>query len=651
MYNAESSFIDSLNKLIDERIDDPSFSIESICQNLGISRSQLYRILKEETNLSTTRYLRKRRLLKVKALLLDTDLRISEICDLTGFTSPQNLSTYFTEEFGIPPTEFRKIHQSDDTLPEIPVAAGMAPVAVIPALEPMPDIPVTNPVMPAKLRQRRLFIGGGVGFVFLTLLLLWIGLFFRPSDPVSLPGPALNTVAVLPFVNLGTDATNPACEGIMDELYASVTLMKHLKVIARSSSDQYRETKKSMWQIGDELQVAHLLKGSVLKTGDKLQVKLEIIGTRDDIREWEHVYQGDYHSFFALTDQMVRDVKAQLNGLTGSAVRDSAAVATGRGGRNQARTRNLAAYNLFLQGRQLLIGRSKDNLLRSLGYFDRAAALDSTFADAYAYKATAYMLLWVLNYAGAETTYEPAERAALTAIRLDAANSTAYGALGSLYHNSYQWKAADNAFRIGLQHSPNDAQLTYWYSLLLRSVGRLPEAVRLSQRAIELDPLYPVMLTGHVLNCVYVGDREKARAALRSGKDIFGNAFIYYLGEGYYYLDGAEYMKAIGSFNTLLRLNPAYRNYESAVYYCKARLGKQAEALAWLRQLPRGLPRADYDRAVVFAGLNQQDSCLYYLKKAADAGFYHRDMKVIGLFKPYRAHPAFKAILRQYQLY
>lgn len=650
MYNAGESFVDTLNKLIDERLDDPSFSIESICQHLGISRSQLYRILKDEASVSPTRYLRKRRLLKARELLLDTELRITEICDLTGFTSSQNLSTYFTEEFGIPPTEFRKSRQTDDTIPEQPVAAGIAPAPVIPAAEPVQHIPVKPVAGPGRQLRRRLLAGAGAAFILLIIVLLWVWPSFRRTEPAAMPGPARNTVAVLPFVDLGTDGKNPACEGIMDELYASVALMKHLKVIARSSSDQYRDTKKSMWQVGDELQVAHLLKGSVLKTGNKLQVKLELIGTGDDIREWEHVYQGDYTTFFALTDQMVRDVKTQLNVLSGTVARDSA-VAAASGLRNPARTRNLAAYNLFLQGRQLLIGRSKDNLTRSLSYFDRAIALDSAFADAHAYKATAYMLLWVLNYAGAETTYEPAERAALTAIRLDAANSTAYGALGSLYHNSYQWKAADNAFRIGLQHSPNDAQLTYWYSLLLRSVGRLPEAVRLSQRAIELDPLYPVMLTGHVLNCLYVGDRKKALAALSSGKDVFGNAFIYYLGEGYYYLDGAEYAKAVGSFNTLLRLNPSYRNYESAAFYCKARLGKRAEALAWIRQLPRTVPRADYDRAVVFAGLNQQDSCLYYLKKAADAGFYHRDMKVIGLFRPYRSHPVFTAILRQYQLY
>ncbi len=651
MNNAERSFIDTLNELIDERLDNPDFTVESICQAMGISRSQLYRTLKDETNLSTTRYLRKRRLLKARDLLLGTNLRIAEICDQTGFTSPQNLSTYFTAEFGLPPSEYRKSQMT--AYPEenpLPVFPDDEPIPDEPETEPALSVPATAVAVRGSRRWPVYVITGGVVLALLSAL-FWFRNPFRSSEAGPLPGPPENTVAVLPFINLGPAESSQACEGVMDEVYSSIALMKQLKVIARSSSDQYLNTRKSIWQIGDELQVAHLVKGSVLKTGQKLQVKLELINTRDDIREWEKVYEGDYQTFFSMTGLMARDVKVRLSQVSGSgtAGRDSAALAGES--RSQARTRNMEAYTLFLQGRQLLKGRSKDNLIQSLNRFDRALALDSTFADAYAYKATAYMLQWVLNYADVAATYEPAERAALTAIRLDAANGTAYGALGSLYHNSYQWKAAENAFRIGLQHSPNDAQLTYWYSLLLRSVGRLPEAIRYSRRAIELDPLYAVMLSGHVLNLIYAGKNEQALAALKSGESTFRDAFIYYLGQGYYYLDEGKYAQAVASFNTLIRINPSYKNFESAAMYCKARLGKQAEALAWAQRLPRNVPRADYDRAVVFAGLSRQDSCLYYLKKAADAGYYYRDMKVVGLFRPYRSHPEFKAILRRYQLY
>ncbi|MBN8823943.1 MULTISPECIES: helix-turn-helix domain-containing protein [unclassified Spirosoma] len=650
MNTSGSPLLDQLDKLIDQRLEDPSFTLEAICQHLSVSRSQLYRIVKDETQLSTTRYLRKRRLLKTRELLLETDLRISEICDRVGLTSPQNLSTYFAEEFGLSPTEFRKKHCPEEA--EEPVD----PIEE-PALD-SPTLALPNPIQPPRgwfsNSRRRLLLGVGGSLLFLAgLVIYWLK---RPNEPGLIDGTAVNSLALVPFVNLGDADSSPACEGVMDEIYASVTLLKNLTVIARSSSDQYRNTQKTSWQIGDELHVAHLLKGSVLKTGRQLQVKLELINTQDDIREWQKVYRGEYATLFSMTDQMVQDVTTQLNRMVSSARPQSAGglpTDTLTGGvalaRQPARTRNLAAYNLFLQGRQLMIDRTNSGLLNSISRFDAALRLDSTFAEAYAYKANAYMLLWVLNYADVKATYGPSEQAALTAIRLDPSNSTAYGALGSLYHNSYQWKAAENAFRIGLQHSPNDAQLTYWYSLLLRSLGRLPEAVRYSQRAIELDPLYPVMLTGHILNCVFLGDKAKAQAAIRSGEGIFDQAFIYHLGKGYYYLNLADYRQATVSFNRLHQLNPAYKNYESVAMYCLARQGKRGQALTWLSHLPK-TPRGDYDRAVVFAGLTEDDSCLYYLKKAADGGFYHRDMKLSPLFKPYRKQAVFQAILHQYQL-
>lgn len=659
MNSSKDLLLETLDQLIDARLDDPSFSIDSIAQLLGVSRSQLYRTIKDETDLSPSRYLRTRRLWKARELLLTTDLRISEVCDRVGFTRPQNLSTYFLEEFGRSPTEFRKEIEAARTEPA-PMAEPTAEVETGPEPEaspaaaqsevvsPKPVVAVERPLRWYRQSRWRLFMGAARAVLLLGVLGVY---WFRPPAQNPLPTLGNNSLAILPLTNLGGADGGPACEGVLNEMHASIALLKNLKVIARSSSDQYQKTSKNMWQIGDELNVAYLLKGSVLKTGDQLQVKLELISTQEDIRVWEQVYRGAYQTIFSMTDQMVRDATKQLNLAIGSPTLPSTdRIGPEGGSRHPARTRNLEAYNLFLQGRQLVVGRGKDNLLQSLTRFDQALALDSTFADAYAYKATAYMLMWVLNYADVKATYGPAEQTALTALRLDPFNSTAYGALGSLYHNNYEWKAADNALRIGLQHNPNDAQLNYWYSLLLRSVGRLPEAVRYSQRAIELDPLYPVMLTGHVLNCVYLGDKAKARAGLQSGRGIFDNAFIYYLAKGYYHLDEADYGQAIASFNTLLRLNPNYKNYESAVFYCRAKQGKRAEALAWLQKLPTTVPRADYDRAVVFAGLNESDSCLHYLKKAADAGFYHRDMKVITWFKPYRNHPTFRAILRQYKV-
>ena len=96
--------VEKLNRLIDDNLNQPAFSIDTICLALGISRSQLHRAIKEQTHLSTSLYIRKRRLLKARDLLLTTNRRISEICDAVGFANAQNFSTYFTEAFGVSPT-------------------------------------------------------------------------------------------------------------------------------------------------------------------------------------------------------------------------------------------------------------------------------------------------------------------------------------------------------------------------------------------------------------------------------------------------------------------------------------------------------------------------------------------------------------------
>ncbi len=84
--------------------------------------------------------------------------------------------------------------------------------------------------------------------------------------------------------------------------------------------------------------------------------------------------------------------------------------------------------------------------------------------------------------------------------------------------------------------------------------------------------------------------------------------------------------------------------------YCEAKRGNRAKALTYLHTLTADTPRTYYDKAVVFAGLAQKDSCLYYLKTAADGGHIYKDMKVSPLFRAYRKEPVFLAILRQFRL-
>ena len=621
--------IDQLNRLIDERLNDPSFSIGTACEMLAVSRSQLQRILKEQTTFSTALYVRQRRLLRARHLLETTDLRISEIMYQVGIDSPQNLSKYFTQAFGVSPSDYRKQHKlpNPDAVPTGETAAPVSPVE--PVLVPSAPEQVVPPARPrSRLFRRRLYAVLGLGVA------VGIGIWWLMSRPPATP--AINSLAVLPFVNLGSADTEPACAGITDDIHRSVSLLNNLQVIARSSSDQYGKTYKTTWQIGNDLHVAHLLKGAVLRTNNQIRVRVELIDTQADVRLWVRTYTRPDNDIFALTDQIVADMARQLK------------LTTAR--KPLAYTRNLTAYNLFLQGRQLVVGRSKDQLGRSIRYFDEAVALDTNFAEAIAFKAEVYMLMPVLGYGNRQEANRLAEQYALAAIRLDPANSTAYGVLGALYHDLHQWEAAQNTFRIAIEHNPNDAQVQYWYSLVLRSVGKLPEAVEHSTKAVALDPLYPVILAGHVVNCAYADRFDLADAGLESGRDLFRDSFVYHIANGYVCLTAGRYQKAIDAFAQAQELNAAYSTHNSTALYCEAKANHRPEALTFLRNQVLRTPRDYYDRAVVFAGLNQADSCMAALKKAADGDYFYRDTKVSPIFRPYHSHPVFGAILRQFHV-
>lgn len=133
-----SAILQKLNLLIEENIEDSKFSVNDICQNLGLSRSQLHRLVTEQTSLSTSLYIRKIKLQKAKELLSTTDLRIAEIGYAVGFESPANFSKYFTEEFNVSPTDFRKSLEIENI--KFPAKSKDLSIAVLPFVNMSNDI-------------------------------------------------------------------------------------------------------------------------------------------------------------------------------------------------------------------------------------------------------------------------------------------------------------------------------------------------------------------------------------------------------------------------------------------------------------------------------------------------------------------------------
>lgn len=613
--SSENATLQKLVQLIEERLGDASFSLDTVYKELGISKTQLHRIVKEETELSTSLFIRNIRIRKAEHLLRTTNLRITEIADMVGIDSPQNFSKYFIQTFGQSPSEYRKLNAN-----EVEAEATIAE---------QPNYSSTPP----KASFKAIWVGVVLAAA-LGLLYFWYVPTTRPTTSPQFS----NSLAVLPFESLSNNQL--FADGVYNEIHTSLSLLDQLKVISQRSSSQYRGTDKSTWEIGDELQVAYLLKGTVKEKNNRVEITLSLVRAQDDIQVWQNRYEGELQRVFNLLNATVRDLATALEQpLTPSLLQRL----------DRVPTTDLEAYNEFLLGKAMMIERTKDKLTESLKRFDKALALDATFAEAQAYKAIAYQLTGNMGYDDLRKCFALAEQTALKAIQLDDHCSTAYAILGNVYRDQFKWQQSKTAYEISLKYRPNDAQTIYWYSLLLRSTGQVNEAMQYSTKAVALDPLYPVILAGHILNCGYARRDDLAAQAIQKGQVIFDKEFVYYMAIGEYELYHGRYAAAIKAFTHMEKLNPNMKYGSISTAYCAAKLGNPQPTRALLAKM--GNQTQDFvGKSMLYAGLGQKDSALVCLEQAAAGGRVSSEILVTAMYRSIRQDPRYKSILQQYGL-
>lgn len=615
---------DRLNQLIDQNLEQSEYSIDAICDDLGLSRSQLFRLVKEQTSLSPSLYIRQRRLVRAEGLLKSTEWRVGEITDKIGFDSPQTFAKYFAQEFGVSPTEYRRQLRA---LPE-PPTADESPE------EKDRGVATDEPPVP---RGRKVPYPTFLGLGALVLLALGIWGYSRYSVPSALPDDTFtNSVAILPFRSSGDEMTTLLADGMAAQVHASLSAIEDLKVISRTSVELFRDSRKTIPQIAAELRVQYVLVGHLNRVGDQLRVNVELVEASQDRTVWAKNYEGTDNALMSFMTTVARQTTLALE-----------QTPTDAESRRMDRmpTDNPEALHEYLLGKQLLQARTYEKLRASIEHFDRATTLDPGFADAYAQKSAAYFILGN-NFKDPRENIRLSEQNALRAIQLDGENGMAYASLASTYRLLNKWEQTITTFQIALTHSPNDAQINYWYSIALRSLGRLDEAIRYSTKALALDPLYPIIITGHIGNLSYAGKFAEAEKLFKDYQLPLSNFFIYYYVKAYYHLNRQDYRNALLEFTKSNSLNPNDMSVLPCLAFCRARLGQKAAALTYLQTLP-DTPDYYLAKAIVYAGLTDQTNCLKYLGLGAELGMAPDYLKVSPLFRFLHGDPRFEELLER----
>jgi TolB-like protein/DNA-binding winged helix-turn-helix (wHTH) protein/Flp pilus assembly protein TadD len=411
---------------------------------------------------------------------------------------------------------------------------------------PTPEKPAAAP----RHVSKRYWATGALALVMLMIAVLWIS-----RGDVSGwfgGGPAIKSIAVLPFVNL---SNNPEQEyfadGMTEELITNLSYAKSLRVVSRASTIGFKSSNLSVPQIAERLHVDAVIEGTVLRVDDKVRITVRLTAAKPERQLWAASYERDLNDTIALQNQIAAESAAQIRTqlMPGEQTRLSL--------EGQI---NPEAYDEYLRARFILHQEDQASI-KAIPHLERAIQLDPDFAAAYAALGEAWALPWGKKD-NRETSAKGLEYSQ-KAVALDPTSSEALSSLGHSLMQSHRWNEGEVALRRAIELDPNNPYAVEYLSVLLAEKGRVDEGLQLSrqlamenpvsadfqrtyanmlyrnrkydeaiiqcQRIIDLDPSHLITYGTLANSLVEIGRYREAEAAFEKGKLLSpgAHAWIY----------------------------------------------------------------------------------------------------------------------------
>lgn len=304
-----------------------------------------------------------------------------------------------------------------------------------------------------------------------------------PAIKAEATAVAEQSIAVLPFVNMSSDPDQEYfSDGISEEILNVLTHIPNLKVAARTSSFQFKGQHQDISTIGLQLQVAHILEGSVRTAGDRVRITAQLIQVSDGFHLWSRTFDRQMEDVFAIQDEIAAAIASELRATFTS---NTAPLAIPVG---------LDVYQQYLKGRALVAARGEKSLLQSIKHLKAALTIDAAYTPAMASLSVAYAVLpWYSAEVHPREARSMARIWAEKALEIDPDNVEAMAALGvTLYQLDLDWNGADKLFKRALEIGPGNATANNFYGDFLTRTCDLERALIYESRAAELDPLAAV---------------------------------------------------------------------------------------------------------------------------------------------------------------
>jgi eukaryotic-like serine/threonine-protein kinase len=482
--------------------------------------------------------------------------------------------------------------------------------------------------------------------VFFLLLLIVVNLSVPGKlriwlHPVT--APRLQSLAVLPIDNLSRDPEQEYfADGMTEELITDLAKIGSLRVISRTSAMQYKGTRKSLPEIGKELNVDAVVEGSVERSGNRVRIAAQLIEAPTDRHLWAESYERDQRDVLDLQSEMARTIANEIK----AKLTPSEQAQLGR-----SRIVDPEAHELYLRGRYYQEKRTQETLQQAISYFERAIEKEPNYALAYAALAGSYTMLEDFGVLTPKEALPKARAAATRALEEDDNLAEAHAALGLILIHTYApggWERAEKQLRRAVDLNPSYASAHQWYALCLLAQGRADDAVAEIKRALVLDPVSLIINTnvGSILTMARRYDQaiEQQKKTLELDPS-FPSA---YWPLGVAYEQKAMFNEAILQFKRAMALDrsPVYVAGLGHAYAVAGRRGEAQKMLEELTQRSKQSYVPFYEVAVLYAGLGNKDQAFASLQlacKEKSGRLYF--LKLDPRFDPLRSDTRFEDLL------
>jgi adenylate cyclase len=349
------------------------------------------------------------------------------------------------------------------------------------------------------------------------------------------------SIAVLPFVNMSSDPEQEFfSDGVTEEILNSLAQVKELKVAGRTSSFSFKGRNEDLRQIGEELNVAHVLEGSVRKSGNRVRITAQLIKADDGFHLWSQTYDRTLDDIFVTQDEIAAAVVDALRVTLLSAL-------------PAQRPTNPEVYSLYLQGNYLINLAGKENIKKAMEAFQQALAIDPEYAPAWSSLHFSYALLLRYGVLSRDEGVELAMGALDKALEIDDKLASAWAGVAFMKRSWFwDWEGARVASEKALRLEPNNASAIGTAASIASTFGQLDKAIELFERGVELDPLN------------------------LSGLRALANR----------YQEVGRFDEALAAYNKVLALNPEYPGMHLNIATAYLRMDRPERALTEMIGLP-----------------------------------------------------------------